>query len=72
MNPETPGRPGIPVPSTTCAECGEFLPHWCAPEITISRAKWTGRRVIHIRDRQITARGNAQPDVTCDMDREAG
>jgi hypothetical protein len=59
MNPtslplSTPGRP-----ARTCQQCGEFLPHFCAPEITIIRQKWTGRRIVTINDRHTTAEGGA-------------
>jgi len=40
-----------PVPRRICNLCGEFLPHSCAPIITIRREKWTGRRIITITDR---------------------
>jgi hypothetical protein len=39
------------VPERICLICGEFLPHYCTPIITRSRAKWTGARVITITDR---------------------
>jgi hypothetical protein len=64
------------VPSKTCTRCGEFLPHWCASEITITRAKWTGKRVIQIHDRQIDTgectQFRASEPAICDIDREAG
>jgi hypothetical protein len=47
MHP-THTRPGIPA--RTCQECGEFLPHSCAPIVTITRQKWTGRRIVTITD----------------------
>jgi hypothetical protein len=47
-----PSSGGMPVPRRVCEDCGEFLPHACAPVITILRAKWTGRRVVRIQDRQ--------------------
>ena len=43
---------GPPVPSGTCGACGEYLPHACAPLVLITREKWTGRRVVTIRDRE--------------------
>jgi hypothetical protein len=39
-----------PVPQNVCRECGEFLPHACAPIITILRERWTGRRIVRIQD----------------------
>lgn len=42
----------IPVPRHVCPVCGEYLPHACAPIVTIKRAKWQGRRVITIQDRE--------------------
>jgi hypothetical protein len=41
----------IAIPARTCPECGEFLPHACAPVIIIQRQRFTGRRVITITDR---------------------
>src|SRR6266536_21104 len=43
---------GMPVPRHVCWDCGEFLPHACAPAVTILREKWTGRRVVSIQNRQ--------------------
>jgi hypothetical protein len=40
-------------PARACERCDEWLPHFCAAEITITREKWTGRRVVTIRDRQL-------------------
>jgi len=41
------------VPARTCSRCGEYLPHWCAPVVTVryggGRAR---RRVVTITDRQ--------------------
>lgn len=54
MHP-THNTPG--VPSRTCQHCGEFLPHSCAPEITIIRQKWTGRRIVTITDRPAAIEG---------------
>ena len=48
MNP-IPATPWCP--SRICAQCGEFLPHSCAPVIAITRQKWTGRRIVTITDR---------------------
>ncbi len=48
----TTGSGGMPVPRHLCGDCGEFLPHTCAPVITILREKWTGRRIVSIQDRQ--------------------
>lgn len=39
-------------PGRACERCDEWLPHFCAAEITITRERWTGRRVVTIRDRQ--------------------
>lgn len=60
----TPGAgssrpPGAPVPARTCAACGEFLPHACAPVITITRPRWALRRQVEIRDRQPVAEAEA-------------
>jgi hypothetical protein len=44
--PTTRSRPGIPA--RICQQCGEFLPHACAPIITITRHARTGRRIITI------------------------
>jgi hypothetical protein len=46
------GTGGMPVSRHVCGDCGEFLPHACAPVITILRQKWTGRRILQIHDRQ--------------------
>lgn len=43
---------GAPVPRTICETCGEFCPHACAPVVLITRERWTGRRVVTIRDRE--------------------
>jgi hypothetical protein len=43
---------GMPVPRATCEACGEFVPHACAPVVLVTREKWTGRRVVTIRDRE--------------------
>jgi hypothetical protein len=43
---------GQPVPARICAVCGEFLPHACAPVITRKRQRFTGRRILLIRDRE--------------------
>lgn len=55
---------GVPVPRSTCGECGEFLPHACAPVVLITRQRWTGRRVVVIRDRE--------PVREPEIEREAG
>lgn len=44
-------------PSRTCEWCGEFLPHSCAPAITITRQKWTGRRIVTIIDQPTVIHG---------------
>jgi hypothetical protein len=52
---QAPGNsrpPGAPAPARTCATCGEFLPHACAPVVTITRPRWALRRRVEIRDRQ--------------------
>jgi hypothetical protein len=46
------GGAGVPVPRATCETCGEFSPHACAPVVLITRERWTGRRVVTIRDRE--------------------
>jgi hypothetical protein len=56
---------GTPVPRNLCRGCGEFLPHACAPDITILRERWTGRRVVRIQDRH-PARQDAE------LEKEAG
>jgi hypothetical protein len=43
---------GTPVPRNVWRECGEFLPHACAPVITILRERRTGRRIVRIQDRR--------------------
>jgi hypothetical protein len=48
----TTGSGGMAVPRHVCGDCGEFLPHACAPVITFLRARWTGARVVRIQDRQ--------------------
>jgi hypothetical protein len=48
----TRGAASSGSPARTCGSCGEWLPHACAAEITITREKWTGRRVVTVRDRQ--------------------
>lgn len=45
----TPG--GAPRPRRICETCGEYEPHACAPLITTSRQRWTGRRIVTITDR---------------------
>lgn len=57
MQPDQSGptRPG--VPRRVCGRCGEYEPHWCAPEVTITRQQWTGRRIVTVRDR--SERGQA-------------
>jgi hypothetical protein len=45
---DPPARPA--VPARICEHCGEFLPHACAPVITITRQPFTGRRIIAIID----------------------
>ena len=52
-----PTRNTIGVPARTCQQCGEFLPHCCAPKITITRQKWTGRRIVTITDRPAAVKG---------------
>jgi hypothetical protein len=54
---DPPARPAIPA--RTCEHCGEFLPHACAPGITITRQKWTGRRIITLTDRLAGNAGEA-------------
>jgi len=49
--PACPGRP-----SRTYEQWSEFLPHYCAAQITISRQKWTGRRIVTITDRPAAAK----------------
>jgi hypothetical protein len=61
----TTGGGGMPVPRHGCGDCGEFLPHACAPVITILRAKWNSRRTVRIQDRQPAPQ---QPE----LEREAG
>ena len=39
------------VPQHTCAACGEFLPHACAPVVLISRKRF-GRKEVRIIDRE--------------------
>jgi hypothetical protein len=39
------------TPRHICPACGEFLPHYCASLVLISRQKFTGKRVITITDR---------------------
>jgi hypothetical protein len=56
---------GTPVPRSTCGECGEYLPHACAPVVLITREKWTGRRIVAIRDRE-------QRQGTQEIEAEAG
>jgi len=46
------GSGGMPVPRHVCGDCGEFLPHACAPVITILRERSTGRRIVRIQNRQ--------------------
>jgi hypothetical protein len=61
----TTGSGGMPVPRHVWADCSEFLPHTCAPVITILREKWTGRRIARIQDRQPTRQ-------QLDLERQAG
>ena len=46
-------------PRRICSVCGEFLPHYCAPVVTITRQKFTGRRVVIIIDRESAVRSGA-------------
>jgi hypothetical protein len=48
----TTGSGGMPVPRHACGDCGEILPHACAPVITILWEKWTARRIVSIQERQ--------------------
>jgi hypothetical protein len=45
-----PAPTGAAVPRKTCPrpDCGEFMPHYCAEVVTVSRQRWTGKRVITI------------------------
>jgi hypothetical protein len=61
----TTGSGGTPVPPHVCGDCGEFLPHACAPVITILRERWTGRRIVNIQDRQ-------PAEQRPELEREAG
>jgi hypothetical protein len=54
------GGAGAPVPRATCETCGEFCPHACAPVVLITRERWTGRRVVTIRDREPHRRAEAE------------
>lgn len=40
----------------SCTHCGEFLPHYCAPVVTITRQRFTGRRITSITDHGRTTR----------------
>ena len=42
------GNRGMPVPRHACGDCGEFLPHACAPVITTLREKWTEIGRAHV------------------------
>jgi hypothetical protein len=54
------GSPAGPtIPARTCEHCGEFLPHACAPLITITRQPFKGRRIITITDRPTISGGEA-------------
>jgi len=55
---------GAPMPTKSCTECGEFLPHWCAPEITVTRDPRTGHRIVQILDRQPDLQEDAAPETT--------
>ena len=46
----SPPRPA-PAPRAICGICAEFLPHYCAAQVTIRRLGF-GRRTITIIDRQ--------------------
>jgi hypothetical protein len=59
------GSGEMPVPRHVGGDCGEFLPHACAPIITVLRERWTGRCTVRIQDRQ-PARQQPKPE------REAG
>ena len=50
----TPAPTGAAVPRKICPRpgCGEFLPHYCAEVVTVTRERWTGKRVITITDRR--------------------
>ena len=48
------------VPARTCPWCGEFLPHSCAPKVTITRQRWTGRRIVTLTDPPAAAGGEAR------------
>jgi|SoimicMinimDraft_9_1059737.scaffolds.fasta_scaffold15369_2 hypothetical protein len=52
-----------PVPQHTCASCGEYLPHACAPEIIVRRMQF-GRKLVLITDRE--------PEREPESDLEAG
>ena len=51
------------VPAATCPACSEFLPHACAPVVTLTRARFTGRRVLTVTDRTPPLTGEP-PDAT--------
>jgi methyl coenzyme M reductase subunit C-like uncharacterized protein (methanogenesis marker protein 7) len=36
------------VPRQTCPDCQEYLPHYCAEVVAITRDRGTGKRVITI------------------------
>lgn len=46
-------------PQHTCPVCGEFLPHYCAPAVTITRQRYTGKRLVVITDRMPTSQEGA-------------
>lgn len=46
-------------PKRTCPNCGEFLPHYCAATVTVTRQKFTGKRQVVITDRAPAAEDDA-------------
>lgn len=42
---------GSAIPARVCERCGEYLPHYCAPVITIKRQPFTGLKIVRIEDR---------------------
>jgi hypothetical protein len=36
------------IPRETCPTCLEYLPHYCAEVVTITRQRRTGKRVVTI------------------------
>lgn len=39
-----------PVPQRLC-DCGDFLPHYCGEVVTVTRERWTGKRIVTITPR---------------------